>query len=177
MRSIVNRLAEYEVCFGNSFKILRSEGYNIKSSGFKVSGISKTVYLSDIPRPGGMGELVLITIPESINTEYGTQDQVRSSAEIVRRKIGTVDYDKGEINISAINITSTEIENNQAVQISAVPRSNDIIGLQDLFLQFDTGESNINVIEDNILSGADPTGSRFITTPSNYDNNVIRPRF
>ncbi len=177
MRSIVNRLAEYEVCFGNSFKILRSEGYNIKSSGFKVSGISKTVYLSDIPGNGGMGELVLITVPELITTEYGSQEQERTSAEIVRRRIGTVDYAKGEINISAINITSTEIEKNQAVQISAVPRSNDIIGLQDLFLQFDTGESNINVIEDNILSGADPTGSRFITTPSNYDNNVIRPRF
>lgn len=177
MRSIVNRLAEYEVCFGNAFKILRSSGYNIKSSGFKVSGISKTVYLSDIPGPGGMGELVLVTVPEVIISEYGTQDQERSSAEIVRRRIGTVNYEKGEINISAINITSTEIEKNQTVQISAVPRSNDIIGLQDLFLQFDTGESNINVIEDNILSGADPTGGRFITTPSNYDNNVIRPRF
>jgi hypothetical protein len=176
MRSILNRLAEYEVCFGNAFKILNSSGYNIKSSGFKVSGISRTVYLSDIPGPGGMGELILITVPEVVISEYGTQDQERSSAEIVRRRIGTVNYEKGEINISAINITSTEIETNQTVQISAVPRSNDIIGLQDLFLQFDTDESTINVIEDNILSGADPTGSRFIITPSNYDNNVIRPR-
>ena len=177
MRSILNRLAEYEVCFGNSFRILKSTGYNIKSSGFKVSGISKTVYFSDIPGLNGKGELILITIPDPTVTESGTEDQPRSSAEIVRRRVGTVDYDKGEINISAINITSTEIETNQTIQISSTPRSNDIIGLQDLFLQFDTGESNINVIEDNILSGADPTGNRFISTPSNFDNNVIRPRF
>ena len=75
-----------------------------------------------------------------------------------------------------ISDSSTEIETNQTIQISATPKSNDIIGLQDLFLQFDTGESNINVIEDNILSGADPTGIRFISTPTNYNNNVIRPR-
>ena len=176
MRAILNRLAEYEVCFGNTFRI-KNAGYNIKSSGFKVSGISKTVYFSDIPSPAGTtGELVLITIPDPTVSETGTEDQVRSTAEIVRRNVGTVDYIKGEINISAINITSTEITKNQTIQISTIPRSNDIVGLQDLFLQFDTGESNINVIEDNILSGADPTGSRFISTPSNIDNNVIRPR-
>ena len=176
MRAILNRLAEYEVCFGNTFRI-KNAGYNIKSSGFKVSGISKTVYFSDIPSPAGTtGELVLITIPDPTVSETGTEDQVRSTAEIVRRNVGTVDYIKGEINISAINIISTEITKNQTIQISTIPSSNDIIGPQDLFLQFDTGESNINVIEDNILSGADPTGSRFISTPSNIDNNVIRPR-
>ena len=176
MRAILNRLAEYEVCFGNAFRI-KNAGYNIKSSGFKVSGISKTVYFSDIPGTAGTtGELVLITIPEPTVSNTGTEDQVRSTAEIVRRNVGTVDYIKGEINISAINITSTEITKNQTIQISTIPRSNDIVGLQDLFLQFDTGESNINVIEDNILSGADPTGSSFISTPTNLDNNVIRPR-
>ena len=176
MRAILNRLAEYEVCFGNTFRI-KNAGYNIKSSGFKVSGISKTVYFSDIPGPAGTtGELILITIPDPTVSETGTEDQVRSTAEIVRRNVGTVDYIKGEINISAINIISTEITKNQTIQISTIPSSNDIVGLQDLFLQFDTGESNINVIEDNILSGADPTGSRFISTPSNIDNNVIRPR-
>ena len=177
MRAILNRLAEYEVCFGNAFRI-KTAGYNIKSSGFKVSGISKTVYFSDIPdTTGSKGELVLITIPDPIISETDQEDPVRSTAEVVRRNVGTIDYTKGEINISAINITSTEIETNQTIQISTIPRSNDIIGLQDLFLQFDTGESNINVIEDNILSGADPTGTRFISTPSNLDNNVIRPRF
>ena len=175
MRAILNRLAEYEVCFGNAFRI-KTAGYNIKSSGFKVSGISKTVYFSDIPGSDDKGELILITIPEPTITETGTEDQIRSTAEVLRRNVGTIDYTKGEINISAINITSTEIETNQTIQLSTVPRSNDIIGLQDLFLQFDTGESRINVIEDSILSGADPTGTRFISTPSVFDNNVIRPR-
>jgi len=178
MRAIINRLAEYEVCFGNAFKVLRSSGYNIKSTGFKVSGLSKLVYFSDIPGTGNMGELILVSVPEVTATERGVEDQSQSSliANIERRNVGTIDYEKGEIKINAINITSTEIETNQTIQISATPKSNDIIGLQDLFLQFDTGESNINVIEDNILSGADPTGIRFISTPTNYNNNVIRPR-
>lgn len=177
MRAVVNRLAEYEVCFGNSFKILDRTGYNIKSSGFSVAGINGLVYFSDIPGSDNMGELVLIQVPDAIELPYGgTEDQPKPSATIVRRNVGKIDYAKGEINISAINITSTEIPLNSTIEISATPLSNDVIGLQDLFLQFDTGSSGINVIEDNILSGSDPTGSRFIVTPTNYSNSVIRPR-
>ena len=45
----LNQFAEYELCYGNRFHIRSEDGYNIKSSGFKVSGISDTVYLGDIP--------------------------------------------------------------------------------------------------------------------------------
>lgn len=177
MRSIINRLAEYEVCFGNGFKILNPSGYNIKSTGFQVSGINGTVYFSDIPGQNMQGELVLIQIPEPItNTDGDEEDQPRTSATYVRRNIGTVDYAKGEININAINITSTDIQRNNTIEIAATPISNDVIGLQDLFLQFDVSKSIINVVVDNILSGSDPTGSRFIVTPTNYSNSVTRSR-
>ena len=35
-------------CFGNRFNI-NSAGYNIKSTGFTVSGSDKIAYLTDIP--------------------------------------------------------------------------------------------------------------------------------
>ena len=49
MEKLLNQFAEYEICFGNRFHIASKDGYNIKSSGFTVSGISGTVYLGDTP--------------------------------------------------------------------------------------------------------------------------------
>ena len=36
--------AQYELCFGNAFHN-RREGYNIKSSGFRLDGVKDTVYM------------------------------------------------------------------------------------------------------------------------------------
>ena len=57
LRVVLNSFAEYEICFGNRFYIKNHGhgthggqiGYNIKSSGFSVSGIPGTVYLADSP--------------------------------------------------------------------------------------------------------------------------------
>ena len=179
LRATLNRLAEYEICFGNAFKILNKDGYNIKSSGFRVSGNTNIVYLSDIPTNDETGEIVLITVPQNppeLRTGISVDEYSidKPSATIVRRNVGSVDYVKGEIKLNAINIVSTEIERNSTLQISACPNSNDVIGLQDLFLQFDTNYSTVNTVIDNIASGADPTGSRFIFTPTYSNNNVIR---
>ena len=52
MKPLLNQNAEYELCFGNPFYIKdATNGYNIRSSGFKVSGVSNTLYLGDIPNP------------------------------------------------------------------------------------------------------------------------------
>ena len=39
-----NNLATYELCFGNKIHS-KKNGYSIKSSGFKVSGVSETLYM------------------------------------------------------------------------------------------------------------------------------------
>lgn len=178
MRAITNRLAEYEICFGNGFKVNQG-GYNIKSTGFFVSGISRKVYFSDIPNADGItGELVLINIPanvEQVGPLINFEDTVqKTQSTIVRRNVGRIDYAKGEINISAINITSTDISQNTTIQISASPASNDVIGLQDLFLQFDVTTSKLTTISDTIISGADPTGTNYIITPNYSEDSIIR---
>ena len=49
LRARLNEFSEYEICYGNPIRVNRRTGYNIRSSGFRVAGISDTVYLSDIP--------------------------------------------------------------------------------------------------------------------------------
>ena len=49
LRVVLNSWAEYTIGFGNEFHIKSMDGYNIKSSAFKISGIQDNVYLSDIP--------------------------------------------------------------------------------------------------------------------------------
>ena len=45
MKPSLNQLAEYELCFGNPFHINNANGYNIRSSGFTIFGMSDVVYL------------------------------------------------------------------------------------------------------------------------------------
>ena len=118
-------LLKYEICFGNRFHIASKDGYNIKSSGFTVSGISGTVYLGDTPS-------------NDMKTGQVFLFKLNSPTEpvIVKRGLGTIDYMKGEIKLNPVNILSTEVKRGtNLIEISATPYSNDVIGLQDLYLQ------------------------------------------
>ena len=85
---------------------------------------------------------------------------------------GTVDYKKGELIISTINITQTDKENN-IVEVQAFPESNDIIGVTDLYLNFDVGNSTINMVKDTITSGEQISGIGYKTT-SSYLNGELK---
>ena len=47
-----NQFVEYNIGFGNEIHIKNQIGFNIKTSGFTVSGISGTVYMGDSPNAG-----------------------------------------------------------------------------------------------------------------------------
>ena len=172
LRASLNTFAEYEICFGNRFHIKNHGhgthrgkiGYNIKSSGFQVSGVAGTVYLVDEP---------------DFNLETGTINLIRlkSATEevIVRRNVGSIDYIKGEIKLNPINIISTNIVRSfPLIEVSAVPFSNDIIGLQDLYIQLDTNNVTINSINDRISSGYDVSGSDYIVSSSFANGSLVR---
>jgi len=53
------------------------------------------------------------------------------------------------------------------MEIFAIPHSNDVIGLQDLYLQLDI--SNVEMIVDEISSGSDTAGSTYTTSTSYRD--------
>ena len=164
IRAALNEFAGYEICFGNQFFIESKDGYNLKSSGFKVAGISNTVYITDIPNSDlKTGKLILFKISENNNVV------------VVRKNVGEIDYNKGEILLYPINIiqTSKVIDSENLVELSIRPRSNDIIALQDLYLQLDVASSTINLVPDTISSGSDTSGTIFQTSSSYTDNSKL----
>ena len=60
------------------------------------------------------------------------------------------------------------------IEISACPLSNDVIGLQDLYLQLDINNSNFEMVVDEIASGLNPSGSNYITTSSYANGSLVR---
>ena len=166
LKALINQFAQYELCFGNKFHINR-DGFNIKSTGFKISGESDTVYLTDVPDSNGKTGILSIVKPLG----DGTIKIVN-----IAKFAGTVDYIKGEINLGTINITSTSKEND-IIEIQAIPESNDVVALRDLYLNFSIEKSTINMIRDVIASGDEISGTLFTTDyyTSSYSNgNLIR---
>ena len=160
LKSLINQFAQYELCFGNKFHI-NPEGFNIKSTGFKISGSNDIYYFTDVPKTDTTGTISIV----KDSAEEGTYTVYVKSA-------GTVDYTKGEVIINTVNITST-VEPNNIVEIQAVPESNDIIGLSDLYLDFSVSKSTINMIKDTITSGEQISGIGYKST-SSYLNGELK---
>ena len=167
LRVLLNTWAEYSIGFGNEFHIRSMNGYNIKSSAFKIAGIQDNVYLSDIPNTNRVtGSIFLFTVP-SINSQTPT---------IVRRNVGTIDYKNGVIILNPINIQDSMIKKGQyTIEIGVCPLSNDVVGLQDLYLQLDISSSNFEMVVDEIASGLDPSASNYITSSSYSNGPLVRP--
>jgi len=166
LRVVLNSFAEYSIGFGNQFHINSMNGYNIKSTAFRVSGISEPVYISDVPDTNrSTGSIFMFTVPNIFSV----------NPTIIKRGIGRIDYIKGIITLNPINITSAKIKDGQSIiQISTTPQSNDVIGLQDLYLQLDINNSIFEMVIDEISSGLDPSASNYIVTSSYNNGNLVR---
>ena len=166
IRAVLNSFAEYSIGFGNEIHIKKMSGYNIKSTAFRMAGIMSDVYIADIPNTNRInGSLFLFSVP-SIDSQSPT---------ILKRNVGTIDYKSGVVTLNPINIQSGMIKDGQTViEISACPASNDVIGLQDLYLQLDISASNFETIVDDISSGLDPSASEYIVTSSYANGTLVR---
>lgn len=185
LRPAINSLAEYELCYGNAFyvreeknvgiaatasalsmsQVEQCDGYNLRSSGFRVEGINEIVYLSDFPnKDRKTGEVFLFSLNAS------------SQPVIARRGVGTVNYTKGEVLLKPIKITGAlkTFGGEPIIEISAPPLSNDVIGLQDLFLQYDQGNSTVNMVPDVISSGYDTSAISHKASPSYIIGKLVR---
>jgi hypothetical protein len=94
---------------------------------------------------------------------------------VIVKSAGTVNYTKGEIKLSPVNISSTNLENN-IIEVQAYPESNDVVGLKDLYLYFDISKSKINMVKDVITSGEDISGVQFTRDyfTSSYSNGTLK---
>ena len=169
LRALTNTFAQYELCYGNKFHI-NPDGKNLKSTGFTVPGETSLVYLSDVPNKdingkldgSGKGKIAIIK-----------KDLINGENVVVVSSAGTVDYVKGEVILTTINITSTE-RPNDIIEIQAFPDSNDIIGLTDLYLNLNIPSSSINMVKDTISSGEQISGIGFKVTSSYTNGELIR---
>jgi len=162
LQIVSNKFSQYELCFGNKFYV-DPNGFNIKSTGFSIFGKSGTFYLSDVPNSDlTTGVLRIIQILED-----GSIGNIISNA-------GSIDYEKGEVNVSTVNFLSTEKPNN-IIEVQAFPRSNDVVGLKDLYVSLNISNSSINMVRDVISSGDEVSGVQFTRDfySSSYPNGKI----
>jgi len=151
-----NKLANYEICYANRFHA-DMEGFNIRSTGFQIDGISGTVYLTDFPnKDQETGVVKYFTIID---------DQIK----YVNENAGKVDYVKGEIILYPVIISSSTLS--QKIEIEVTPESNDIVAKESLYIVLDTtGKSVLTLKEDLISSGSNRSGTNYIP-PSSFTSS------
>jgi len=158
----INSFATYELCFGNKMHT-RDGGYSVKSTGFYINGVlSDIIYMSDNP--------------SSINKDTGTIFFFKLENNlpvIVKNNAGTIDYVLGEIKLDVVNISSSVLSNG-FIEVQAIPESNDIIGLKDLYLQLETKTSMVNIVEDVVSSGENSSATQYVTTSSYLNGKYTR---
>ena len=151
-----NTVATYEVCYGNKFHA-DLEGFNVRSSAFKLDSVEGNIYLTDFPNNDQLTGIV-----KFFKIENGVVTYVNNNA-------GTVDYIKGEVILFPVNISSTSLSNR--VEIEVTPESNDIVAKENLYIVLDTtGNSKLNLLEDVLVSGSNISGTNYIP-PSSFISN------
>ena len=151
---LYNELATYEICYSNQFHA-DLEGFNVKSTAFKINGVSGDVYMTDFPYSNQKtGVIKFFTLSDLDEVVY------------INQNAGTIDYIKGEIVIFPTNITSTTMSGK--IEIQVIPESNDIIAKQNLYIILDvSANSKLNLIEDVVSSGSNRSGNNYMP-PSSF---------
>ena len=156
LRPSYNQLATYEICYGNIFHA-DLEGFNVRSSAFKIEGVDGDIYLTDFPNDDQTTGIIKFFRLDGETITY------------VNNNAGTVDYIRGEINLFPINIASTTIS--EKVEIEITPESNDIVAKENIYIVLDTkGNSQLNLLEDVLVSGSNVSGTNY-TPPSSFISN------
>ena len=93
-------------------------------------------------------------------------------ADVIKQNVGTIDYEHGEIKLAPINIVDTDVYNDfPVIEVDAVPCSNNVQGLHDLYLQLgngngDDGSGNGSGIDINAACDTEPPAD-------NYGDNLL----
>ena len=151
-----NTIATYEVCYGNRFHA-DLEGFNVRSSPFKLESVDGDVYLTDFPNNDQLTGIIKFFVIEN------------GTIKFINNNAGSIDYVKGEIILFPVTISSTTLPNR--VEIEVTPESNDIVAKENLYIVLDTtGNSKLNLLEDVLVSGSNVSGTNYIP-PSSFISN------
>jgi hypothetical protein len=155
----INNFATYELCFGNAIYI-RDSGYSIKSTGFTIDGLEGTIYMADSPISKTSGRIFFFKLE-------------RNEPVVIKNNAGTINYVTGDLLLDVLKISGTSLSSG-FIQVQAIPQSNDIIGLRDLYLQVDIQNSVVNAVEDTISSGENASATQFVSTSSYLNGKYTR---
>jgi len=156
----LNSFATYEICFGNRIHT-RDGGYSVKSTGFLINGVSDVIYMSDIPSEDRKTGIIFFFRLDS------------NLPVTIKNNAGTIDYIKGDIRLDVVNIQSSVLSNG-FIEVQTIPESNDVIGLQDLYLQLDVKNSVVNIVEDVVSSGENSSATQYVVTSSYLNGKYTR---
>jgi hypothetical protein len=154
----LNSSTRYDIFFRNSLYNPVS-GYNatnggiLESTGFKVSGDTTNVFFLD---DDGAGNVRRYRLVGSVRT-YANNTQ------------GTINYTTGQITLTSLNISSIENIRGEAstvIELTVIPKSNDIVPVRDQILEIDTANSRITVEADTFVGGSADAGIGYTTASS-----------
>ena len=155
----INNFATYELCFGNAIYV-KDSGYSIKSTGFTVDSLEGIIYMADIPTSTASGRIFFFRLEKNIPI-------------VVKSNAGTINYVTGDLLLDVVKISGTSLSSG-FIQVQAIPQSNDVVGLRDLYLQVDIQNSVVNTIEDIISSGENASATEFVSTSSYLNGKYTR---
>jgi hypothetical protein len=154
----LNSSTRYDIFFRNALYNPVS-GYNatnggiLESTGFKVSGDTTNVFFLD---DDGAGNVRRYRLVGSVRT-YANNTQ------------GTINYTTGQIALTSLNISSIENirgEASKVIELTVIPKSNDIVPVRDQILEIDTANSTITVEADTFVGGSADAGIGYTTASS-----------
>ena len=144
---------KYDIYFRNAIYNPHSGHQSvITSTGFKVSGNTKEMFLDD----DGMGNVRVYYLVSGIKTVHNATQ-------------GTIDYSTGQITINSLDVAS--ISNvrgaiSKVIELTVPPNSNDVVPVRDQILEIDVSNSIINVSQDTFVGGSSEAGVGYTTTSS-----------
>ena len=149
----INSSTKYDVYFRNAIYNPHTGHMPILfSSGFRVSGDSREMFLDD----DGQGNVRRYYLVSGIRT-YANNLQ------------GTIDYSTGQITINSLNVSSiSNIRGNTStvIELTVTPASNDVVPVRNQIIEIDVANSNITVVEDTFVGGSSEAGVGYTTTSS-----------
>ena len=146
----LNQRFNYKICFGNRINA-QLDTPTLETNGFKrADGGNRVYYLND----DGLG---------TIRLYYVTTD---GSKQYIGGNWGTIDYTMGEVTINDLVITEVVSSTDNIIQFSVTPESNDIVSLRETYLTLGIDNLVVNVIDDEISSGSNTSGTGVVPESS-----------
>lgn len=158
LKPVLNSSQKYNIYFRNGL-YNPVTGYNasnggiLQSSGFKINGDNTNIYYLD---DDGAGNIRRYRLTGSTRI-YAAANQ------------GTINYTTGQITLNTLNITSIENirgSSSTFIELTVVPKSNDIVPVRDQTLEIDLINSSITVEVDAFVTGSSDAGIGYTTISS-----------